>query len=240
MKKILIIFTILVSTVKGLALAEKLWEIKSSLGYNSFSGNTDSQQLAIDVFANRKTNGDEFTVSGNTYYSAISGQLDAERWYNMVRYAFSFGEKRWFNFYKVETDHDRFTNIDYRIVPSIGVGYWHSDKPDWKLMGEVGAGYVYTAYTSTSSVENNGIILVARVFLEKGVFDSSKITQQVKFYHSLDDINNFRIFSETSFINPVNKNISIKFSLVDEYNSQPAVGAEKNDLRFMTLLTYTY
>ena len=69
--------------------------------------------------------------------------MDTQNWYGMLRYAFSFWERRWYNFYRLEADHDRFANIDYRIVPSCGIGYWFSDKEDYKAMAELAAQYGY-------------------------------------------------------------------------------------------------
>jgi len=106
----------------------KLWQKDVSLGYNKSSGNTQNSQLSLNLFLNRKTEDDEFTVKGDSYHSSSNKKMDAQKWNGMVRYAYSFWERKWYNFYKIEGDHDRFANIDYRLIPSTGVGYWFSDK----------------------------------------------------------------------------------------------------------------
>ena len=100
------------------------------MGYNKSSGNTQNSQLSMSLYANRKTDHDEFTIKGNSLYSSSNNNMDAQKWFASMRYAFSFRERKWYNFYKLESDHDKFANVDYRIVPSAGIGYWFSDRPD--------------------------------------------------------------------------------------------------------------
>lgn len=121
---------------------EIIWQRELEAGYNVARGNTENDQLYASLFINRnKVRVNEVTLKGDIYYSAKEKETDAEKWYAMGRYAFSFGEtKKWYNFYKFEYDHDRFADIDYRFIPSTGAGYWFFDEPDTKLMAELAAG----------------------------------------------------------------------------------------------------
>jgi len=65
----------------------------------------------------------------------------------MGRYAYSFSEEmKWYHFYKIEGSQDRFANVDSRITPSSGLGYWFSDEDDYKAMVESALGYEHTSY----------------------------------------------------------------------------------------------
>ena len=101
---------------------EVIWEKKISVGYNKSSGNTQTSQLAMNLFMNRnRKHVDEITLKGDVYYSSSNKKMDAQKWFVSGRYAFSFGKnKKWYNFYKLETDHDRFADVDYRVVPGAG------------------------------------------------------------------------------------------------------------------------
>ena len=64
--------------------------------------------------------------------------MNAQRYDGMARYAFSFGKHlAWYNFYAFEAMHDRFANIDWRLTPSTGLGYWFADEAAWKATVEL-------------------------------------------------------------------------------------------------------
>ncbi len=216
-----------------------LWEGEFSLGYNRTSGNTENSQLSSELQLKRKTDIDEFTARLRGFYSSTDKKMNSQKWYGSVRYAYSFWDKRWYNFYKLEASHDRFSNIDYRITPSAGVGYWYSDTKDFKLMTEIGLGWEYTEYRDNTNSQTQ-LILLPRLFLEKALTDTLRFSQDLTLYPSLEDTGEFRLYSETSLINAVTENISLKLSLIDDYNSDPASGIEKNDTQFISSLIYSF
>jgi len=117
---------------------EKIWTREISAGYTRASGNTESSSASADLRLKRKTERNEFTARAEGYYGSSDKKMDTQRYLGMLRYALSFGRNlKWYRFYKFEADHDRFANIDYRLVPSLGYGFWFSDTPDWKAMAEL-------------------------------------------------------------------------------------------------------
>jgi len=219
--------------------APKLCKGEVSLGYNEARGNTENAQLSMGICINRKTEHNEFTVKGNSFYSSSNDQMDAQKWYGMIRYAFSFREKKWYNFYKVENDHDRFANIDYRVVPSGGLGYWFSDTPQWKAMVEGAIGLEYTHFRDDSK-DDDEAIFIGRVFLEKELFSKAKLLQDISVYPSVSDVGDYRVHSETTLTNPISANSSLRFSFIDDYNSKPTADAEKNDIRLISSIVYAF
>ncbi|RLC35405.1 MAG: hypothetical protein DRZ76_00285, partial [Candidatus Nealsonbacteria bacterium] len=162
----------------------KLWQGAISLGYNKTSGNTNTSALSAGFFADRKSDKDEVNLKATLSYSSSDKKMDTQKWYTMSRYAYSFWKKKWYNFYKLELDHDRFANIDYRILPSMGVGYWFSDSEDFKAMTEAAAGFEHTNYRDDTK-DSNEILLIPKAYLEKKVFKNSRISQELILYPSL-------------------------------------------------------
>ncbi|MBU4311529.1 MAG: DUF481 domain-containing protein [Candidatus Omnitrophica bacterium] len=216
-----------------------IWLRDISIGYDKSSGNTKNSNLTVRLYGNRKTDADEFTIKGDMFYSSADNKMDAQKWYGMVRYAYSFHKSKWYNFYKFEGDHDRFANIDYRLIPSVGIGYWFFDTPAWKAMTELGIGLEHTNFRQGSKNKNE-VVLIPRVFFEKGIFDKSRITQDIILYPSLTESGEYRLHSETAFISPINKKLSLCFSFIDDYNSNPCKDTKKNDTRFISSLSYSF
>jgi len=215
------------------------WKKEISLGYNKSSGNTESSQFTLAAFINRKTKHDEFTIKGDTYYSSSNKIMDAQRWSTMVRNDFNFWENKWYNFYKLDANHDRFANIDYRLIPSTGVGYRFSDTAKWKAKIEGGLGFEHTSYRD--STKNSGeATLLGGGFLEKTFFGNQIFTQDITLYPSLKETGQFRLHSETSFKSPINEKLSLRFSFIDDYDSDPKGNIKNNDLRFTSFLVHSF
>jgi putative salt-induced outer membrane protein YdiY len=216
------------------------WKKEISVGYTQNEGNTDSRNLNLSFLFNRKTGKDETTFKGRFFYSSSAGQMDAQQWYQSSRYAFSFGRrKKWYNAYELEVDHDRFASINYRIIPSVAVGFWFSDTEVYRLMSELGLGFSHTDFRGSKG-DKNKLILTPRVFLEKQLAPRLTFTQGFSIYPVLDDFNSYRFHSETALVNKINGNLALKISLIDDYDSQPAVNAQKNDLRLISSLMYSF
>ena len=215
------------------------WKKEISIGYNQSSGNTESSQFTLATFINRKTKHDEFTIKGDIYYSSSNEKMDAQRWSALVRNDFNFWENKWYNFYQLEADHDRFANVDYRLLPSTGVGYRFSDTSKWKAKIESGLGFEHTSYRDATK-DSGEATLIGRGFLEKKLFDKHTITQDITLYPSLEDTGQFRLHSETSFISPINEKLSLRFSFVDDYDSDPQGNIKKNDLRFTSFVVHSF
>ncbi|MDP8234566.1 MAG: DUF481 domain-containing protein [Candidatus Saelkia tenebricola] len=237
-----VVSSVITEKEKPLLVDKKIvWERNFSLGYNLSRGNTDSSQLSSSFFINRKREHiDEYTLRSDLYYSSSNKEMDGQKWSNLFRYAYSFGsEKRWYSFYKLEANHDRFANIDYRLIPAFGAGYWLYDEPKFKITTEVAFGFEYSNYRDQTDSSSNAI-LIPRIFLEKEFLNKSRIVEDLYFYPSLNDEGDFRIYSETKFINPLTEKLFFKTSIIDEYYSDPVDGVKNNDLRLIFSLGYSF
>ena len=217
------------------------WEGSISAGYNVTRGNTEGDQLSTSFSLRRnRMHIDEITLKGDAFYSASNKETDAQKLHGSARYAVSFREdKKWYNFYKIEADHDRFANIDYRLIPGVGAGYWFFDLPETKMMAEIAIGLEHTDYRDETE-DNNEAILIPRAFLERRLFVNSKLTQDVTLYPSLMDVGEFRLHSETTFTNPITDKLSLNFSLINDYDSDPPDDTRSHDLRLISSLAYGF
>jgi len=217
------------------------WQREISAGYNTARGNTRNEQFSLNAFVNRnRKHIDEWTFKGNMFYSEANKRMDAQKWYGMGRYAYSFGpRKAWYNFYRLETDHDKFADVYYRLIPASGVGYWFFDLPESKLLAEVGLGLEYTDYYGDKKNTSN-LIAVPRLFYEQELFKRAKFTQDIYLYPALTDSGAYRVHSESAFTLSINDSLGLRLSLIDDYNSEPPSDTKKNDLTLMSSLVYSF
>jgi putative salt-induced outer membrane protein YdiY len=217
------------------------WTREITAGFNRSRGNTSDDNLAGGILLNRlNKHVDEYTLKGNFFYSSAKRKMDEQKWYLMARYAYSLGiEKKWYNFFRFEADHDRFTDIDYRLVPASGIGYWFFDLPGTKFMLEAGAGVESTYFRS--NIKNTlEWVFIPRAWFEKELFSNMVLTQGISYYLGFEDLSCYRLRSETAIDVMINGRLKLRFSVLDDYNAGPPKNVKKNDLRLVTSLAYSF
>jgi hypothetical protein len=148
-------------------------------------------------------------------------------------------QSKWFSIYKIEGDHDRFANIDYRLIPSVGIGYWFSEIRKWRARAETAFGYQYTNFRDQTPSEGEQI-LIPRLFAERVFWRDLKIAEDISFYPTINEFKKYRFRSESSLIQPFTKQLSWRMSFIDDYNHEPTDGARKNDYRLITAIDYVF
>src|SRR3989339_119704 len=215
--------------------AVSVWERKISLGYSQSGGNVESSDMAFDLLLSKKRDVYENTIKLGGVFSSVDNRSTARKFNGMLRTATSFGgNNKWYRYLKLDGDHDRFSNIDQRFVPSAGMGYWFSDTDGFKAMVEAGLGAEYTNFRDATKNETRAVF-VPRAFVEKKL-KNMRLSQEMIAYPSLLDSTEYRIHSETAITNPVSDNVFLRLSLIDDYNSMPNGDTEKNDYRMTSAL----
>ncbi|MFH1593258.1 MAG: DUF481 domain-containing protein [Candidatus Omnitrophota bacterium] len=217
------------------------WPREISAGYNTARGNTRNEQFSLSGFVSRnRKHIDEWTLKGNIFYAETNKKMDTQKWYAVGRYAFSFGPKSaWYNFYRLEADHDRFAEVYYRLIPASGLGYWFFDLPETKLLAEAALGLEYTDYYGDKKNASN-LVAVPRLFYEQELFKRAKFTQDIYVYPALTDSGSYRVHSVSAFTLSINDSLGLRLSLIDDYNSAPPEDTKKNDMTLMSSLVYSF
>ncbi|MDP8212407.1 MAG: DUF481 domain-containing protein [Candidatus Zapsychrus exili] len=217
-----------------------VWDKKGSLGYNKSSGNTRSSQLSGEITLDKKTDSNETNIKLGIYTSSANDKMDSKKVYGSLRYAYSFAEDlKWYHFYKLEAEQDRFSNIDYRLIPSSGVGYWFSDSQNFKAMAEGAFGLERTVYRDNTK-DDSSVVFIPRGYIEKKLFNNLTFSEDLTLYPSLKDSERYRIHSETSLVNPINDNLAWRLSFIDDFNSNPVIDKKKNDYKIITSIDFNF
>jgi putative salt-induced outer membrane protein len=218
-----------------------VWKKDLSMGYTQSGGDTQKQLWNFDTTLDRKTPSNEENMKIDSFYSSTDGKMDGKKFYGMLRYAYSFGDNlKWYNYYDIEGTQDYFSDIYYRLNPSTGVGYWFSDTDDLKVKTELGLGYQYTDYRIETSPDNGEPVLVPRFFIDKRLIGNLHLSEDLAYYPSLEDFNDYRFRSETDLVNQITQQWSLKISYVNDFDSVPPLGFKKDDYTWVTSLVYHF
>jgi len=213
------------------ASAELILDRKFALGGKLTAGNTSVQSLHFDFLLNRNLKLDhEFTVKGNFDKESSAGVDTAFKFSSVLRLAYSLSERH-YHFYKLNADHDRFQDINLRLIPTVGMGYWFVNESKVKSILEGAVGYQKEYMLDNSSTD----IMILRLSQD---FTLGDFSNEFDVYANVADFGNFRGVNETKYTMKLNSHYALKLSLKDEYNNRPASGIQKNDLRFTTSIEY--
>ena len=216
------------------------WKREVSLGYNRSDGNTESAKLNLNGAIRYVMPEAEFSSALDLYYAQTKNKMDTQKWTSLTRYYYDFGEgKVWFNSYQLEVKHDFFADLDYRITPSTGLGYWFSKTDDWKAMLEGMIGYEITEYRTEGKDKDEGAVFIAHTFLKKRIMERAFLSEDLSLIPSLED-SSFRLKSETAFTNPISASVDLTVKFIVDYASDPAPGTKKTDTLFITALKYSF
>lgn len=230
--------------ISNQAFAEGLlegWSGDVFAGYNQTNGNTEKGSGSLTVTAKKKFERSDFMFKGSVFYSQANNKMDGQKWDGLARYSYDFGkEKEWFNFYQVLVDHDYFSDIDYRVTPSTGIGYHIARTEDWTWDADAGLGYRITRHRINTATDDESLTALLHTFMKKKVMENAFLSEELTVYPGLESGSGVLVRSETAFTNPLNKNLDLELKYIVENNSEPAAGKKKTDTQFIAGIKYKF
>ncbi len=207
-------------------------------GYEAKRGNTDTDALRGDFLYNRNRRWiDEWTVKGRGTQEYNQDKKTTQRADASIRYARSFNKKL-YHFYRVGGEHDRFENIDLRLTPTAGPGYWIWDREDLKLLAETGIGY---EYEFRRQAEDDGALIGHfRESFSKKIGSSIEFGEDVYFFPHLTEFSDYRLEGEVYLRFILTRHLAFKLKASDQYRSEPLEGKKKNDLQFTSTIEWLF
>lgn len=230
---------ILLFTFTGAARAE--WSGNIFLGYNQSSGNTDKGSGQSYLNVTRKTDTGEFLGKAKAFYSQSGNKMDGQKWDALAKYLLSFADDSdWFSSYQIGVDHNRFTDIDYRVTPAAGIGYHFARESGWTWNADLALGYEITRHRGNTAADDETAALLAHTFAKKRIFENSFISEDLTVIPGLESGAGVRVKSRTAFTNPISEKIDLEIKYVVDYDSEPAEGKTSTDRHILAGIKYKF
>lgn len=229
-----------ISSVESPAIKiPKAWTGSISAGINAREGNTSNQSASARFGVSRKKDADELSLTGDFYFAASEKRMTAMKMMGGTRYDHYFEKNNhgWYGLGRFEADQDRFADINQRLVPAAGPGYAFYNLEDFKLKIEMAGGFAQTNFRDNTANRFEGILL-PRLLFESRIYGQTRFIQDVNVYYSLSESEGYRVRSESTVEAPFLDRIKVRLSLIDDYNSNPSIGSERNDIRIISSVAY--
>lgn len=214
-----------------------LWKQRLEAGAQVRSGNTDSTDVMVGYRAQRQSGKSELAVDLNATYGETDGERTAQRAQAEARLD-RFHSERFFSFYLLALEHDALEDLDLRAQQQAGIGYKFILTPRTLVQGEIGSG-VREELFENGEWEIAPIGRIGGKWSQK-IGTASKLEVRAAFLPDLIDLGTYRMEGEAALNTPLTNHFSLRFSLLDSFDSNPQPGIEKNDLTLLSSIVWSF
>lgn len=218
------------------------WKSSAAAGLTLTSGNSDTLLATLGATTGKKWEQNEISlgIDGSYGKSSINGikQTTAGSAHAFAQYNRLFNE-RLYGYARLEGLHDAVADINYRVTLSPGLGYYFIKQKKTDLSAEVGPGFVFEKLGG-----NNNSFVTLRVAeqFHHEISDRARIWEKAEIMPQVNKFENYIVNAEIGIEADLtaDKKLALRAVLQDTYNSIPAAGRDKNDLKLITSLAYKF
>lgn len=214
------------------------WEGNVELGMNGTDGNTETFNIRFGATAKHKTELRNETIQITSIQKRANGLTTANTALLDGRIEWPMPGSKWNYFTHGLLEYDQFKAFDARVSADTGFGYEFIQNDLTNLIGRSGLAVSHEIGGPNNKV--NPELYFGGEFKRKFT-DTHSFSAKVDYYPNITAFDDFRLNSQASWEMALVKSwgVSLKFSLIDRYDSTPS-GAKPNDLDYSTLLLWNF
>ena len=209
--------------------------------------NTDDFGIAVNAMLRRideeRNVNDRLTLNGNynigRQKDAASGEkiTTTDNWMTSGKYD-RFWTPKFYGYGLMEVDHDRIAALNYRLSPGVGLGYQWVEKPEFNFFTEAGVSYVFEKYTNDGN--DDRVALRLAYHFDKKLNDTVSVFHDLEWLPAFDDPSDYNLNVDAGLRANLTKTMFAEFKFLWNRDSTPAPGAEKNDLKYLLGVGWTF
>lgn len=224
----------LVSGLMMAAPAHAQWKGEAGFGLVNASGNSDNSSLSGTVGLSKEGDVWKHNLLADLYKAQTDGVDSADRL--MLGYkADRKINERTYAWGALRAEQDEFSDIDRRLVGSVGLGYKMLLGPVHTLDLEAGIGYRVTDFISATEKSKEGVGILAANYSGK-LTDTVTLTQRLALEAGKDN----KLISSTTGLNvKLSGSLSLAFAYILRRNSD-IIGARGKKTDSLTTMNVVY
>ena len=220
------------------------WTSTAAAGLTLTRGNSDTFLATVSAASGKKWEANEIILGADMTYGKTKDQTtgqstrNADSYRAFAQYNRLFTE-RLYGYGRVEGLYDSIAGVKYRFTISPGAGYYLIKEKGTDLAVELGPGYVFQKLGNDRS--SFATIRVGEKFHHE-LSDRSRIWQLAEWLPKADDFSNYILNAEFGIEADLtaNKKATLRTYVQDTYNSVPALGRKKNDVKLVAAIAYKF
>ncbi len=212
------------------------WDSKANLGFTMTRGNSETSLITSSIALKKQVAKDEYSIGLAYSFSENEGTSTADELTGLYNWNRILSDTNYLGF-KAEGRRDDIAKVDYRIQATATYGNYFVKNDISEFCLEAGPGF--TAESLDSDKKNYAHIYVGERAMRK-VTDNTQLFQTLSVYKDLSDFEKFNLIFTLGVETKMNDNLSLRVTLENKYESQPAAGALNNDTKLISGVSYTF
>jgi len=201
------------------------------------TGNSETENFGLSLSAVRRSENDRITLGGAYYYGrqklkdTDEKETTIDNWFVLGKYDY-FLTKKFYLYGAVRVEQDKIAELDLRLTIGGGVGYQWFETPTFNFNTEAGLAWVYEDFRNNGKDDHLAARLAYHV-------DWTPI-KPLKLFHNLEYLPNITDWSGDYNLNTdvglratVYQGFFAEAKIELRYDSTPAPGAKKEDVRYL-------
>jgi putative salt-induced outer membrane protein YdiY len=213
------------------------WVSSITAGLTLTRGNSDSLLMTAKYLSDKKTPVNEFSLDADGAYGSANGVANTAMAHGFAQWNHLFSDK-WYGYLRGEVLHDDIAQVRYRATVTSGVGYYLIKQTNMTLTAETGPGIVIERVGNVDTTY--ATMRFAEHFERKFNKNSARVWENVEFLPQVDKPSDYLINSEVGIESSLYKNVSLQVYSDDNFNSQPAAGLKRNDVKLVSAVSYKF
>ena len=215
---------------------KRVWKRSVAAGLTLAKGNSDNVLVTMNGLATTKWDKNELSLGIDAARGENSGTLNTETLSGHVQYNRLISERA-FGLMRTEALHDTIADVELRLTLSPGLGYYLIKQEKRNLSFELGPSFVYDKLGSS---ENSYMALRVGERFETAISERARLWQTLEWLPQVDDFNNYLLKAELGVEADLTKKLSLRVTMQDIYDNEPAAGRKSNDIRLVSGIAYKF
>ncbi|MEP2777145.1 MAG: DUF481 domain-containing protein [Luteolibacter sp.] len=216
------------------AAEESPWEFSGASGLSWAGGNSDSLAYSLQFLGSYMKDGEEVYLGTDYFYSEDHGVRSTDSLKIYGQYNHSLTERFYVGGYGGYF-RDAAADIDYRIDPSLLLGYKVIAREDVKLAFEMGPGYTWR---KRGGVADDFVTLRLAEKFEWNFSPTSRLWQSVSYTQNVEDFSGYLVDFELGVETRITDSWSLRTFVRHRIDSEPAAGKGQSDTSLILGLGY--
>ena len=214
-----------------------IWHGTFTVSAKAESGNSVSKDVFIRAEVTMETKETRTVLRGNYARETDDGVLTEDNYYALLKFDLHLNLQS-FAYLSNEARRDRFEDLQYRDVSSVGYGFTFSKSDTFTLWAEAGPAFMVEELsdgTSDSWFGGRGAVH-GKLMLPFGL----EVRDDFTIWPNFETWANWQLHNEATLSSRVLRGIHVSFSVITDIDNEPSLGREDVDNKYLLGLSHKF